>query len=583
MYEAAVKLPDLEKCLIPNSVATNRILAIADVLITDYSSIFFDFLATGRPVLFHTPDYSEYGSNRGFYIELEDLPGPTSHNLAELAMQLESIGTGAVSDPVVSHRSAYEKARALYCPHDDGGASDRVINIVFDKTDSVSGLIDISECKKIKLLIFLGGMKSNGITSSALNLLENIDYRRFDVSVMIPKATKDSCTDLQDSIHSNARTFVRSNTFPATEAHLVEFEEFLSEKGCPSPEMPLRVSQLFDAEWHRIFGDSQFDHIVDFSGYGGFWSYILLKGPAKTHSVWLHSNLRADAEKVVDGNAINRNALYSQFRSYEYFDSLVSVSPALAEINANELSEYAPRSKFRHVSNTLNLRKLAPGSSNPSVRSASIGAGLADGVPLNDLILELSSLLSWEELSESVAALRRYDEIFPEPEKHTTFITVGRLSPEKNHERLLRAFARIHEDFPGSRLLIAGAGPTENDLESLIKELNVSHSVSLLGHVEDGLELMRRSDCFVMSSDYEGQPMVILEARSVNLPVLTVEFGSVASVLGQGEGLIVPMSVDGLADGMSQFILDGEIPTRPFDPAGFNDDAMAEFYEALQN
>lgn len=581
VYDSAVKIPSLENYLVPNSIATNKVLGITDILITDYSSIFFDFLATDRPVLFHTPDRIEYGSTRGFYIELEDLPGPTSHSLQELVTQIESIGTGKISDPVVSHRDAYEKARALYCPHDDGGASDRVIDIVFDKNNSLSDLIDMSECKKIKLLIFLGGMKANGITSAALNLLENMDYDRFDVSVMVPKATNDSNVDLYDMIHPNARVFIRSNTFPATEAHLIEFETFLSEKGCSEPEMPPLVSQLFNAEWHRLFGDSHFDHIVDFSGYGGFWSYILLEGNAKTHSVWLHSNLRADAEKIIDGNAINRNALYSQFRAYEYFDSLISVSPTLSEINYNELSEYAPKSKFRHVSNTLNLQKLAAGSRTPAESPANNSARPAEGVLLGDLIRELSSLFSWEDISESVTALRRYDEIFPDPEKYTTFITVGRLSPEKNHERLLRAFSRVHAEFPDSRLLIAGAGPTEDELVSLMSELDLSHSVSLLGHVDDGLELMRRSDCFVMSSDYEGQPMAILEARSVNLPVLTVEFGSVASVLGHDEGLIVQMSVDGLADGMKQFILDGEIPTRPFDPVEFNDCAMAGFYEVI--
>ena len=55
----------------------------------------------------------------------------------------------------------------------------------------------------------------------------------------------------------------------------------------------------------------------------------------------------------------------------------------------------------------------------------------------------------------------------------TTFVTVGRLSPEKNQGRLIRAFATVHAANPQTRLVIVGSGPLEDDLIALIAELGL--------------------------------------------------------------------------------------------------------------
>src|SRR5206468_11041948 len=57
----------LRDSLVPNDMPTNDVLAVTDAVVTDYSSIFVDFLATGRPVLFYTPDLDEYAASRGLY------------------------------------------------------------------------------------------------------------------------------------------------------------------------------------------------------------------------------------------------------------------------------------------------------------------------------------------------------------------------------------------------------------------------------------------------------------------------------------------------------------------------------------
>src|SRR5699024_2523302 len=105
-------------------------------------------------------------------------------------------------------------------------------------------------------------------------------------------------------------------------------------------------------------------------------------------------------------------------------------------------------------------------------------------------------------------------------------------------------------------------------------------AVCLAGHRSNPYTLMAASDCFVLSSDYEGQPMVILEALTLRLPVITVNFGSAASALPTGGGQLVPQSDEGLAAGM-QAHLDNQPSAPEFDPEQYNAAALAELRLAI--
>lgn len=104
-----------------------ELLLVTDVLVTDYSSIMFDFVATGRPVLFLTHDLQRYSSKRGLYLDLAaEAPGPL---LATGAEVVEAIGT--IDRVAAAHAGRYERFRSLYAPHDDGKAAARLVDHVF--------------------------------------------------------------------------------------------------------------------------------------------------------------------------------------------------------------------------------------------------------------------------------------------------------------------------------------------------------------------------------------------------------------------------------------------------------------------
>jgi len=106
----------------------NDLLAITDVLITDYSSVMFDFAPTGRPMLFFTYDLDQYRDDlRGFYFDFEkEAPGPLLATSAQVVAALAGLDAVAAS-----YQAAHQAFTAKFCPLDDGKAGARACDRIF--------------------------------------------------------------------------------------------------------------------------------------------------------------------------------------------------------------------------------------------------------------------------------------------------------------------------------------------------------------------------------------------------------------------------------------------------------------------
>lgn len=105
---------------------------LSDILITDYSSVFFDFANTKRPILFYAYDYEEYKDNiRGFYLDMEkELPGPiikTENELFDAVKHIDSVSE--------EYKEKYEEFYQRFCSLEDGKAAQRIIKRVFLEND----------------------------------------------------------------------------------------------------------------------------------------------------------------------------------------------------------------------------------------------------------------------------------------------------------------------------------------------------------------------------------------------------------------------------------------------------------------
>lgn len=581
VYRYAERDEQLRALLVPNDIPTNAVLQVTDALITDYSSVFFDFLATGRPVLFHVPDLDTYEEQRGLYIQPQDWPGPVSRTTAELIATVRSLDPEGPDHPAATHGAAYRQLAKSHAGLEDGRATERIIDVIWrGKRAGYTVISDHSDGRE-SMLIYLGGMRSNGITTSALNLLDNIDHDRFDVSVVYSHSTDADRRKNEAAINPNARLFPRIGRFGGSMRHrqgrLSVLKKGLQAEGVDH----VALDRLFRQDWKRCFGDSRFDYHVDFSGYGPFWPLQLLQGDARHRSIWLHNDLAKDRYREVNGKRPLEQGLEAVFSTYSRFDTLVSVSEVLSKVNAQGLAQYADPSRFIHAVNTINhrrIRDLAYG-----VRRAVDEPPQIVTMDAADVVTAVDAALGLRSLTELGAEVQRrtvIEDVLDHPTRDFTFVTVGRLSPEKNQERLIRAFALVHQDHPKTRLVIIGSGPLRETLERLVNDLGVVEAVKLAGQRANPYAIMAKCDCFVLSSNYEGQPMVILEARVLGLPVVTTEFASVRGALEPGVGVVVPHSDAALAEGMI-LALEDKVPNPPFDHLAYNSEAMRQFYRAI--
>ena len=120
-------------------------------------------------------------------------------------------------------------------------------------------------------------------------------------------------------------------------------------------------------------------------------------------------------------------------------------------------------------------------------------------------------------------------------------ISVGRLYPQKNQAMMIRAFAKVADEFPDWQLVIYGEGPLRAELEFLVSSFKLQERVLLPGRTEHVVEELRKSKIFCMSSDYEGMSNAMIEAICVGLPIVTTDVSGVKELVKDGvNGLIVP-------------------------------------------
>ena len=122
-------------------------------------------------------------------------------------------------------------------------------------------------------------------------------------------------------------------------------------------------------------------------------------------------------------------------------------------------------------------------------------------------------------------------------------IAVGRLSYQKNYQSMLRAWAKVITKHPDWHLDIYGDGDERANLEDLIERGNLINNVTLHGTVNDVFARMATSSIYILSSRFEGFPLVLAEAASVGLPVVSYdcECGPKDFITHGKDGVLVPL------------------------------------------
>lgn len=553
VYSKAKEMPELKPYLVPDFLDTNQLMPAVDLMVTDYSSIFFDFLVTEKPVVFYVPDLKMYQSERGVYIEPSELPGPVTDTIQEVIEMIQ--------DETYRHadvRDKYLKFKHQFVGYEDGQVTDRFIEKVFLNHQGQSLNMNHRSEKK-KLLLYPGGMKNNGITTSVMNLLSNIDYQKYDVTIFLNNTNNNEQLNNLKSIDGRVRIILRKGPMISTLKEKYQ-NEFVRQRGIyKSFEKRLYPKALFEREFRKIFGDSQFDYAIDYSGYAMFWSNLILASGAKKKYILLHSDIKSDMERTVKGKRPHYQNLKGVISLYPYFDKLVSVSEATKKLNQTNFGGL--KLKNRHIAsrNTINIKKI------------------------NQLVDDDSDLFEKNGTPVLATLTEHGMEGIEFSQDDFKIVSVGRLSPEKGFDLLIKAVAELAPKYPQLKLYILGDGPLKGTLKSLVEQLGIQNHVYFLGQRRNPFFIVKRADVFALTSHYEGQSMVILEALTVGTNVLASDIIANRYVLEDEKyGMLVEKNEVDIAKGLEQFINGTNKDYAKFDAVAYNEETIQEFYSLLE-
>jgi glycosyltransferase involved in cell wall biosynthesis len=149
----------------------------------------------------------------------------------------------------------------------------------------------------------------------------------------------------------------------------------------------------------------------------------------------------------------------------------------------------------------------------------------------------------------------RHQELNCDPEDFV-FGTISRLVPQKDLQTLINAFSKISKGVR-CKLVIVGDGVQRNELEKLVKFLNLESKVHFLGKRQDVPELLQGIDAFTLTSKYEGLGLVLLEALASEVPIIAARNSAIKEIVNDEVALMFETSsVSGLEKAMRDLIND---------------------------
>ncbi|MCM3705703.1 CDP-glycerol glycerophosphotransferase family protein [Cytobacillus firmus] len=561
LMQKFVKENNLDLNIVPDNIDSNELLSCVDILITDYSSIFFDFLVTKKPIIFYAYDQNKYKKERGFYLDLEEMPGPICLEISEVIKEIY-----AAQNYKETYKVQLETCIKNYASLENGNSTKRFIDTVFKNSNEYS--YQVIDNKK-NILIYCGGFLNNGVTTSAINLTNNINYEKFNVMVADKASYDEESAKNFNKLNENVKKYYRVGSMNVL-LEEVEKQNYLFNYGAESfysngaeNYLDNDILKMYNREFKRMFGNSKFDIVIDFSGYVKFWTLLFAANGANKKLIFQHNEMMEEYKKIVDGKYKHKENLNVIFPVYNYFDYIVSVAQHTRNKNKKELEHLVLNSeeKMVCVHNSINYKYVF------------------DLLEKRNTITIGNKEFYLKENSIENNILNIKGELIPDNTLFN-FVTMGRMSPEKDQQKLIHAFAKCYERNQNIALYIIGTGELRSELSTLISSLGLEENVHLVGQLDNPFPLIHDCDCFVLPSNHEGQPMVLLECLILDKPIVATDIPGNRSVLENGYGEIVDNSVDGLVIGMEK-IMNEKPNYKVFDYKKYNKEAMNMFYKII--
>lgn len=390
---------------------------------------------------------------------------------------------------------------------------------------------------KENILIYPGGLGENGITRSFYNLLASIDLEKRNYFVCFREKYMKDMLPAIEALPPEMGIVGWAGDTPMTIAETMAYVLRFKAKAAPGI-LDRVMDRIYIRESGRRFQLIPIDRCIQFAGYEK--EMIRIFRYFKGHRViYVHNDMVAEAKKKGNQDWL---VLRDAYRNY---DKVAAVAEGIV----------APTVEISGRSDNI---AVVPNCQN-----------------FQSVLVRAEEEVCLDEWTDSTVSEERLCEILNKPGEK--FLNIGRYSPEKGHQMLIDAFSRYWERHPDSWLIIIGGeGSCYEETRQYVQQVAAKDHIILIKSMGNPMPVMKRCDVFVLSSLYEGLPMVFFEADMLKLPIISTDIPGPREFMKQYNGYLTSPDSEGLYRGMNDFH-EGKVRTLGIDFGEYNKDAANAF------
>lgn len=187
-----------------------------------------------------------------------------------------------------------------------------------------------------------------------------------------------------------------------------------------------------------------------------------------------------------------------------------------------------------------------------------------------------NNLIDYEDILEK--SKEKVDDL--KKTQKVTFINIGRHDEkQKKISRIIEATRRLNKEGYKFRVVLVGKGTATKQYKDYSKDLK---NIIFLGAKKNPYPYLKMSDCFLLSSQFEGYPVVLVESEIIGKPIVTTNISDTKKDIDGKYGIVVENSSEGVYEGMKQFLDNGFKP-QEFSPEKFNQEILNKLEEIIEN
>lgn len=327
-----VKLHDFEKSSIdfkgfnkikefPNNYETYEFLSITDTLITDYSSVMYDYINVDKPVILYTYDYEEYIESRGLYEDIDKYPFKRVENLDDLLMAIEN-----------TYLIDYDKFKRRFTYSDVIDGANKILkNMLNNYVDETISEYSLHNGKET-VAILSGGFWNNGVTSALINTSENIDTSKRNYICFFEKSKiKPEHYYKLLNLPENVLFYPITGEVNGSVSDRLLLKRYLWNEDYKAKGRKKQLSRIYREEFKRIFGDLKIDWFIHYTGFERKEAEMMKHIDSKK-MIWVHTDMFAEYEAKKN---FSKKIVFS---AYQSADKVVMVHENLRDNLNKEIS-----------------------------------------------------------------------------------------------------------------------------------------------------------------------------------------------------------------------------------------------------